>query len=221
MKKYVVTVEENPDSDKRQEPSQEKKNTKDQMQEQKIQSNPSPSIVLEVAKQEYVHGFERSAKLDNKISITMVACTLIFPLMGDLIFKLLEINQKVTEAKINAVKESDLKALEILQKMVSEYNILLIVDIVFFFILVVGMVLLLLGTKLKAFEPGFLLKKDIYSLNELTQARLLGYYYNDFSSSNNRMLERKFRIFNILSVLFIPVTVISFFLAYFSTVILR
>ena len=141
--------------------------------------------------------------------------------MGDLIFKLLEINQKVTEAKINAVKESDLKALEILQKMVSEYNILLIVDIVFFFILVVGMVLLLLGTKLKAFEPGFLLKKDIYSLNELTQARLLGYYYNDFSSSNNRMLERKFRIFNILSVLFIPVTVISFFLAYFSTVILR
>ena len=177
----------------------------------------SPELVLEVARQEYVHGFERSAKLDNKISITMVACTLIFPLIGDLILRIPDASQLVVP-NAQALSPSELqKALLSLQQRLVWYRRFLLLDVVLFIILVSGMTLLLMGTKVKAFEPAFLLKKDIYRYDTLTQARVLGYYYNDFSADNNKMLEKKFRIFNGLVVFIIPVIVLTLGLAYCYT----
>ena len=157
-----------------------------------VTDKPETGIIFEAIKAEYDHSIHRSDKLDNKVYILLTVCAFLFVMLSDIIKSI----------STFPFPESKLKfGMEI------TFAIALFIGIVAFIVLLILLMKLLRGVTMSRYRTGELLEKDIASYDPITAMTFLGSRLEDSTMENEKIIEKRFKVFNACTRLIVGVIV--------------
>lgn len=176
-----------------------------QSQQFNTDTNYSEELSYESTKTEYDHCVQRSEKLDNKVYILLTVYAFLFVLLCDIIKKITEFSFPQSCIQLT---------------LVIIYSALLAFDIGLYVFILIRLTHLLKGIAIERFKPQIILERDMINADSKAVARYVCSRYNQCIDTNNNILEKRFKQFNVCVNCIIPITIISISLIFISNFIL-
>lgn len=176
-----------------------------QSQQTNANTDYSEELSYESTKAEYDHCVQRSEKLDNKVYILLTVYAFLFVLLCDILKKITEFSFPKSYIQFT---------------LIIVYSVLLGFDIGLYVFVLIRLTHLLKGVSIERFKPQIVLEKDMINADSKAVARYVCSCYNKCIDTNNNMLEKRFKKFNVCVNCMIPIAIISISLIFISNFIL-
>lgn len=157
----------------------------------------SEELSYECTKTEYDHCVQRSEKLDNKVYILLTVYAFLFVLLCDIIKEIS--NFSFPESQIQLI-------------LIITYSVLLVFNIILYVFILLQLTHLLKGVSIKRFKQKIILERDMISADSKAIARYVCFRYNQCIDTNNDILEKRYKKFNICVNCMIPIIFTSILL---------
>ncbi|NFL34504.1 hypothetical protein FDB64_05340 [Clostridium botulinum] len=179
----------------------EKNPEKDNLDEEKsknvLLNNDSAEACYNIIKEEYLHAFTRSDKLDNKVYISLTLCGFIFVFIMQLFSSIKEFNYP---RNINQIV------------LIVLYVVICIIAIVLFLYTLVKLTSLLKPMEIQRIEPKFILENNLQKQNNYTVYTFISVKYVETININNDKLEKRFNQYHNCIMAIIAIVILTFVL---------
>lgn len=152
-------------------------------------------------KEEYIHSFNRSDKLDNKVYIAFTVCGFLFLFIMDF---------------VNSIKEIDVPRIMDYRFLIffSLYLLLCMVTIILFLYVIIKLASLLTPMNTKRINTDYLMENNLQKLDKYTFNTFISIKYCDAINSNSKELERRFKQYKKCVQAIIGIVICSFILEF-------
>ena len=175
-----------------------------QFQQTSNDTNYSENLSYESTKAEYDHCVQRSERLDNKVYIILTVYAFIFVLLCDILKKIGDFSFPKDQIQL---------------ALIIVYSILLTFNSMLYIFTLIQLTSLLKGVSIQRFSPEKVLERDMVNVNSITVARYVCSRYTQCIDTNNNILEKRFKKFNLCVNCIIPIIIISVLLVFISNFI--
>ncbi len=175
-----------------------------QFQQTSNDTNYSENLSYESTKAEYDHCVQRSERLDNKVYIILTVYAFIFVLLCDILKKIGDFSFPKDQIQL---------------ALIIVYSILLTFNSMLYIFTLIQLTSLLKGVSIQRFSPQKVLERDMVNVNSKTVARYVCSRYTQCIGTNNNILEKRFKKFNLCVNCIIPIIIISVLLVFISNFI--